>query len=87
MPLNDAYPESFRRDVRNRWAKSGIKFYFNEERHDYNVSRENTIRLNNGENIDADLVVCTLTKMIMTSIDAGLRRYLLVVHRDRIRSI
>ena len=87
MPLNDAYPESFRRDVRNRWAKSGIKLYFNEERHDYNVSRENTIRLNNGENIDADLVVCILTEMIMISIDVGLRRNLLAVHRDRIRSI
>lgn len=58
LPLNNAYPKSFRENVRDRWQKRGVTFIFDDELETFKVESDHSITTKKGKVIrPVDLAV------------------------------
>ncbi|KAH8120013.1 FAD/NAD-binding domain-containing protein [Phellopilus nigrolimitatus] len=57
LPLNDVYPDRFRKDIERRWHKRGIDFIFNDRVEHFPDQTSGSIKTTNGKIIEADIVV------------------------------
>lgn len=59
LPLNDNYPDSFRKQVQEKWKKRGVEFILEDEidRENYRTKR-GVITTKKGKAIAADIAVC-----------------------------
>ncbi|KAI5124091.1 hypothetical protein M0805_000906 [Coniferiporia weirii] len=59
LPLNDAYPDSFRKDVERRWRGRGIEFVFNDRIDGDPGNDFSSVKTAGGKTIEADTLVFT----------------------------
>lgn len=57
LPLNDVYPDSFRKDVEKRWRSRDIDFIFNDRIDQLPPDMTGTATTVKGKTITADLFV------------------------------
>ncbi|EJD03777.1 FAD/NAD-binding domain-containing protein [Fomitiporia mediterranea MF3/22] len=59
LPLNDTYPEKFRKDVLKRWHKRGVRFLLEDRIDDVPEGEFSSVATKNGQTFEADVVLAT----------------------------